>query len=343
MSALTSRTGAPLAVRWDITPRCNLRCDYCCARRKPEPEDEMPAERALEFVDALGRAGVATVSFSGGEPMLREDLDILARRAASWGISPTVNTSGVLVPRFLDRIRSMDLVKLSLDGPEETHDALRGAGSYRAARRGLVAIRRAGLPVEIEVTLTRANCTPETVDHVMELAKSVGAEAVFQVFHPHGDPADAERFAPTRDQAAEVADRLADLWLSGARRLNNDLFGLGFVRGRTGGIPLACQGGRLFVIVDAAGRMTPCDRVRPVPSIRWTGGEFRTDGVGRVPVSECRGCAFSGSLRLNVLGNGFRGLLFAGEAMAYEVIQAARRRLGRPREGRPQAEASGER
>ncbi len=303
----------------------------------------MSPQRAIEFVDALGRAGVATISFSGGEPMLREDLDALARRAASWGMSPTVNTSGVLAPRLLDRIRSMDLVKLSLDGPEEVHDALRGAGSYRAARQGLVEIRRAGLPVEIEVTLTRANCTVETVKHVLELARSTGSEVVFQVFHPHGDTRDVERFAPTQEQAERVADCLADVAFAGTRQLNNDLFGLGFVRGRTGGIPLACQGGRLFVIVDAAGRMTPCDRVRPVPSVQWAGGDLDIRGVGRVPTEECRGCAFSGSLRLNVLGNGLRGLLFAGEAVAYEGIRAARRRWDRSRRRWPRAGASGER
>ncbi len=289
----------------------------------------MSTEQALAFVDALGRAGVATISFSGGEPMLREDLDLLARRAAAWGMSPTVNTAGTLIPRFLDRIRSMDLVKISLDGREDEHDALRGPGTYRAAVRGLMEARRAGLPVEIEVTLTRVNCLPESADHVLDLARSTGSEVVFQVFHPHGRQADADRFAPRRDQAEALGDHLADVWFAGTGCLNNDLFSLGFLRGREGGVPLACQGGRLFVIVDALGRMTPCDRVRPVPEAVWQGGEFRVDGLSRVPVSECRGCAFSGSLRLNVLGNPVRGVVFAGEAMAYEALRAVRRRLAR--------------
>lgn len=291
----------------------------------------MTTDQALRFLDALGRAGVATISFSGGEPLLREDLDLLARRALSWGIRPTVNTSGVLAVRHLDRLRSMDLVKLSLDGPEDVNDSMRGRGSYRAAVRGLDAMLGAGLKVRLVTTLTRANCAVGVVEHLLCLAESHRIGVLFQVFHPHGDALGLERFAPTPDQAEEVSDYLADRRFQGRRGLDNALYSLGFLRGRRHRVPLACQGGRLFVIVDALGRMTPCDRVRPVPEGRWTGGEFRVDGLSRVPTSECRGCAFSGSLTLNVLGNGPRGLAFVGEAMLREAAGVLVRKARRPR------------
>lgn len=321
---LLTKKAVPPAVRWDITPRCPLACEFCCARRKPEPAAEMDTDHALKFIDALGRAGVVTISFSGGEPLLREDLDLLARRARHWGIRPTVNTSGVLGPRCVERVRSMHLVKLSLDGPEDVHDKMRGQGVYRLALAALEAIKGVNVQVRIEATLTRSNCSVETASHLVELAKRYRTQVLFQVFHPHCIYEDVDRFTPTKAQVEEVADYIAYLWCRRERAIENAIYSIVFLRGRKNPVPLACTGGRLFVIADALGRLTPCDRMRPSPQMQWDGGEFSGQGLERVPSTECQGCAFSGSLTLNVVGNGPVGIAFAGEALLYEVHRAFR-------------------
>ena len=318
-------TDAPAAVRWNITSACPLDCRYCVIRERWRGVDEMEPGRAAALVDGLGRARVATLSFSGGEPLLRPDLAALARRARRNRIRPTVNTGGTLIDAHREAVREMDLVKLSLDGPREIHDPLRGPGTYDAALGGLEITRRMGIPVEINTTLTAVNCTPSAVAHVLELARDTASTAVFQRYHPHGEDAGGAEHHPSEAAAAEVADLLADRCFAGDRALQNDLFGLPLIRGRSGSVRLRCSGGNGFVIIEPDGSLVACDRVQPRPSAVWAGGALCTRDVRAVPMSRCGGCSFSGSLRLNVLYSGWRGAAFVAQGLGAEARLKIRR------------------
>ena len=146
VGAQTLGRGGPLAVRWNLTRHCPLRCVYCGAAGKQPEGPELSPAQAQDLLAALARAGVIEVSFSGGEPLTRADLPDLAKRARRLGMRPSVNTSGVLLARHIERVRAMTRIKVSLDGREATHDALRGTGVYRAACEGLQAAGRSWAP-----------------------------------------------------------------------------------------------------------------------------------------------------------------------------------------------------
>jgi pyrroloquinoline quinone biosynthesis protein E len=90
---------APEAVHWAITYRCHSGCPDCYTARHRGVDQEMNTSRALEFIEGIAHWGVFQLAIGGGEPLLRDDLEMLVRRAADRGLSVHVTTSGDLLTR----------------------------------------------------------------------------------------------------------------------------------------------------------------------------------------------------------------------------------------------------
>ena len=77
---------APFMVVWDFTKQCNLRCKHCYANASSSPaDDELNLEERKQVVDQLDEAGVAAISFSGGEPLVNKDFWEVAKYASGKG------------------------------------------------------------------------------------------------------------------------------------------------------------------------------------------------------------------------------------------------------------------
>lgn len=164
-----------------VTPRCNLRCTFCRYWRL-RASGALSTAALCRILDELAEAGCAKVHFSGGEPLLREDLPSLLAHATRLGMKANLTTNGTL----LDGERARALVEagahsvsFSLDGPDaRTHDSLRGvSGAFRQTLRGIRALTkardRAGsrLQLRLNVVLTRHNYRrlPEIIALAWEL------------------------------------------------------------------------------------------------------------------------------------------------------------------------------
>ena len=118
------RLSAPFLVVWNFTKECNLRCKHCYACATPHPApDELTLEEKMEVVDQLDEAGVAAISFSGGEPLMNKHLLPVAEHASSRGFYLSVATNGTLVFSFVPTGRGREIVKEDL-GPEEREDLM---------------------------------------------------------------------------------------------------------------------------------------------------------------------------------------------------------------------------
>jgi len=149
-------------VFWNITRRCNLRCAHCYLDAGTEAGDELSLEEAKDFISDLAGMGVPLLLFTGGEPLMRDDLWELARSARDQGLKTALSTNGTLITgEIAARIKDagIEYVGVSLDGAEEkTHDAIRDQpGSFARAVRGLKACTDAGIPAGVRVTVTRDN------------------------------------------------------------------------------------------------------------------------------------------------------------------------------------------
>ena len=150
-----------------LTYRCNSRCRFCyagCGRPKHDNGPEMTTTQVKRVLRII-RDDVETpsVSFTGGEPTLREDLDELVSFARhDAGLHVNLITNGTLIDRTRARAlkkAGLDSAQVSLESPREpVHDALTGMpGSFRSAVAAIRHLIDAGVRVHTNTTLTRAN------------------------------------------------------------------------------------------------------------------------------------------------------------------------------------------
>jgi radical SAM protein with 4Fe4S-binding SPASM domain len=144
-----------------VTYRCNLGCEFCYVGEHGTAELNTSDMKKVLF-KVYHEAKVPSVSFTGGEPLLRKDLTTLISYAAKLGLWTNLITNGTL----LDATRVKDLKKaglssaqVSLEGPSaEIHDRITGRqGSFVSTIKGVRLLKNAGIPVHTNTTLSKHN------------------------------------------------------------------------------------------------------------------------------------------------------------------------------------------
>jgi MoaA/NifB/PqqE/SkfB family radical SAM enzyme len=155
---------------WHVTHRCNRDCLHCLRRVPGRAQSDLShddcirvLESFIQFAKASDRD--ASVGFSGGNPLLRDDFYDLLDRVRDYRRAGIVKRIGILgnpetlTPENVAALKAaeVDNFCLSIDGNEATNDALRGAGNYAAMRKGLRALLDAGIRTRLKFTLMRCN------------------------------------------------------------------------------------------------------------------------------------------------------------------------------------------
>ena len=208
------RQRRPVVV-WNATKRCNLRCEHCYAGADCEAAvNELSTAEAKALVDDLADFGVPVLLFSGGEPLVREDLAELVAYADDAGLRPVLSTNGTLLTR--ERARELKAAGLkyagvSVDGLPERNDRIRGEeGAFDAAVRGIEACLDVGLKTGLRYTITEHNV--DDLAGVVDLLVDVGVDR-FCFYHlDYGgrgaDISDADLSpAATRRAVTDLCDR----------------------------------------------------------------------------------------------------------------------------------------
>ena len=151
-------------VVWNITKRCNLKCAHCYSNSTDrEYPNELSTKEAVSVIDDLAEFKVPVIIFSGGEPLLREDVFTLALYARGKGIRCVLSSNGVLINKGMAKIireTGFSYVGVSIDGTEEVNDKLRGlSGAYQNAMNGLRNLRDEGVHTGIRMTLSKITLT----------------------------------------------------------------------------------------------------------------------------------------------------------------------------------------
>jgi|SRR5271166_5848455 len=172
----------PRLIFWEVTKGCNLRCIHCraSATELSSPTD-LPTATALGIIDQIAETANPILVLSGGEPLYRSDIFQLATYAKDKGLRVALATNGTLVTKEVARMivdSGVKRVSISLDGADApTHDAFRGIpGAFDAAVQGLRNLKALGMSVQINMTIARHNA--KQLPQVLELAKSLGADAL---------------------------------------------------------------------------------------------------------------------------------------------------------------------
>lgn len=254
MAALGVRR-ALLGVGWAITHRCNARCPFCSRHSGPDGVD---TATALRLVDELAEVGCLRVHLTGGEPLVRSDLPAILDRVGERGMQRSVNTNGILLARKPEVIARSDAFVVSVDGPEEVHDAYRGAGSYRRMREGVDALATAGKRFAFSVALFAKNL--EHVPFFVDLARRYDTFLVVQpgAMHVIG----SEEPNPERPELARYREIVRRLrtdpeWRD---RVWNSTPALEHLERFPESPNLRCHAGRITCRLEVDGRLFPCSR-----------------------------------------------------------------------------------
>jgi len=173
---------APLYVAWELTHRCNARCLHCYSASGPDASTagELSTEEGLGVIDQLADAGLLVLAFSGGEPMMRRDWQVLAEHALERGLSLNIASNGSCVtPKTADTLARLGVTSftVSLDSHEPgLHDHFRQTpGLFVRATRAVRLLAERGLRVVVSFTPTRLNW--HHGPQVVALAAELGASA----------------------------------------------------------------------------------------------------------------------------------------------------------------------
>ncbi|MFQ5688923.1 MAG: radical SAM protein [Gemmatimonadota bacterium] len=174
----------PHVVAWNLTRRCNLACAHCyiSAGSWHGAEEELGTDACLRIVDQVLSVNPAPMLIlSGGEPLLREDLETISGHASSGGATVVVGTNGTLLTE--ERIGSLmgagvQGVALSVDSLNPRyHDRFRhGRGALQDTLDAVGRLRRQGLDFVVQMTLTRGN--HREVEGLVSWADRMGAVCV---------------------------------------------------------------------------------------------------------------------------------------------------------------------
>lgn len=184
----TSFSPLPVLSEVAVTYRCNASCSFCYAgcnltENPVGNDDEMTLDEICRVLDRIAReAQVPSVSFTGGEATLRDDLPDMIRHARSLDMRVNLVTNGMrcedpaLVARLLDA--GLHSAQVSIEGTTaEVHDGITGMiGSFERALAGISNLHAAGLSVHTNTTVCRSNFDdvmgfPEFVRDVLQLER----------------------------------------------------------------------------------------------------------------------------------------------------------------------------
>lgn len=176
------RIGPPLWLLAELTYRCPLQCPYCSNPIEfAQIKDELDTEQWLQVLRQGRKLGAAQLGFSGGEPLLRQDLEDLAGEARSLGYYSNLITSGMGLNR--ERVAALkaaglDHIQLSFqDSDKELNDQI--AGSHKAFDKKLAmaqVVKEFDYPMVINFVLHRHNI--DHIESILELCVQIGANYV---------------------------------------------------------------------------------------------------------------------------------------------------------------------
>lgn len=166
----------PLFISWELTWKCNQRCKYC--NLPYLSKNELTTPEILQVIDEMALAGTKIISFSGGEPLIRKDLKIILKHTKMKRIKVMLVTNGANVAALKKILNYIDILKISFDGKEATHDYLRKKGSHLKVVASINLAKKYRIETVINTTLTMYNY--DQIEYIVNFAKEHNIKVKFQ-------------------------------------------------------------------------------------------------------------------------------------------------------------------
>jgi nif11-class peptide radical SAM maturase 3 len=159
---------------WEITLKCNLACQHCGSRAGHTRTNELSTAEALNLVQQMAEVGITEVTIIGGEAFLRPDWLEIAQAITKAGMICGMTTGGygiTLETAHRMKAAGIQVVSVSVDGLEATHDRIRGKqGSWKWAFQTMSNLKEAGIPFGCNTQINRLSAPefPQIYEHLRD-------------------------------------------------------------------------------------------------------------------------------------------------------------------------------
>ncbi|MEM2941774.1 MAG: PqqD family peptide modification chaperone [Thermoproteota archaeon] len=270
----------------NVTHACNLRCLHCF-RTAGEAiiRNELSTQEICGIIDEFVRLKGGTIVFSGGEPLLRRDIIDILDYAKKRGV-PEVHllTNGTLITseiaRRLKKLEPMS-IQVSIDGSTaETHNKIRGEGSFERVINGIRRLKEAGFNRSLTVAMTIMKINKHEIEDFVSFAEKLGANGVhFPVFQDTGRGLkNRELLNLSPDDVREVFQRLAAIWRRQPHKVRVSL-NLDILKFLTVVKINYCGAGVGLWSIEPDGRVQPC---AGLSDRRFTAGNIRKQSLKEI-------------------------------------------------------------
>ena len=172
---------SPFIVFWELTRACMLACRHCRAKAvKKRHPDELTTEECFDVINQLSEFNPKPLLIiTGGDPLMRDDVTDIVSYASSKGFRVAIAFSGTDMASVdkLEELRKAGVARIavSIDGSnEDRHDSFRGVkGTFRMSMEAIKNAKEAGLPFQINTTVTRDNI--HDLPEIARLCLNLGA------------------------------------------------------------------------------------------------------------------------------------------------------------------------
>lgn len=294
----------PRHVQWFITRKCNYRCRGCNVWREQNNIEELSTEEIKRGLDILRELGVVEIVFSGGAPLLRDDIDEILEYASQYFIT-TVYDNGSLALEKMEALHNVDFVAISLDSLNpKINDYIKGVrGSWEKAMQAIETLREEGINVCVSPTISQLNLH-EIVNYTKYfLARNV---PVLYCLYSYDLPVESEQLfnigrendefkIVDREAMVKVCEELIQLKRNDSRVLITtktlEAVKQFFLNGER---TWECRALSNFFMIDHLGRVGGCHVRSPVANIfellkLWNSTEF--DKLRNI-YRKCNGCTY---------------------------------------------------
>ena len=278
--AAVVKPGPPLWLLMELTYRCPLHCVFCY-----NPTDfattgpELATEDWIRVLREARALGAVQLGLSGGEPLARDDLEVIVAEAHSLGFYSNLITSGIgMTEARIAALKKagLDHIQLSFqDSSREMNDFLSSTRTFELKSKVAALIRQYEYPMVLNCVLHRLNI--DHVEEILELAERMGAQFVELANTQYYGWAWLNRahLMPTREQLRKAEATLARFRERVGQKMKVFFVVPDYFETR----PKACMNGlgSVFLTVTPDGTALPCHAARMLPGLTFP--DVRTDSV----------------------------------------------------------------
>ena len=305
-----------------ITRKCNYHCRGCNVW-KEQDQRELSTDEIKRGLEILNDLGVVELVLSGGDPLLREDIDEIINYASRFFVT-TVYDNGSMAAKKIDALRNVDFVAISIDSLDpEKNDYIKGVqGSWKTAIETVETLHNEGINVSVTPTISQLNLN-EIVDITNFFSqKGIPVWYCLYTYDLSNDVNQLFRIGKNNDELtitdsqamAKLCDSLKEMKKKNKNILiTNKLLNTMKSLYKEGKRTWKCQALHNFLVVDHLGRIAGCHNnnfaasIFDLPKI-WKSNQFNSL---RKTYNECTQCTYLCYIFYSLHGGPYGNLVLA--------------------------------